>query len=64
MHPSSLKTIYYSFFKFYLIYAWGQNENYLKKLSPFQNKPITIIKSTQQGLSSEWTIECKWNSKN
>ena len=46
-----LKTIYYSIFNSHLIYAcqvWGQNENFLKKLSSLQNKAIRIINFKQQ----------------
>ena len=46
-----LKTIYYSIFNSYLIYAcqmWGQNENCLKKLSSLQNKAIRTIDFKQQ----------------
>ena len=41
-----LKTIYYSLFNSYLIYAcqvWGQNKKYLEKLSTRQDKAIRII---------------------
>ena len=41
-----LKTIYYSLFNSYLIYAcqvWGQNKKYLEKLSTLQDKAIRII---------------------
>ena len=47
-----LKTIYYSIFNSYLIYAcqvWGQNEKWkMKKLSSLQNKAIRIINFKQQ----------------
>ena len=45
-----LKTIHYSLFNSYLIYAcqvWVQNKKYLAQLSTLQNKAIRIINLTQ-----------------
>ena len=45
-----LKTIYYSLFNSYLIYAcqvWGQNKKYLEKLSTLQVRTIRIINFKQ-----------------
>ena len=45
-----LKTICYSLFNFYLIYAyqvWGQNKKYLEKWSTLQDRAISIINFKQ-----------------